>query len=174
MLRSYLSETDLKRLVHTEINHMEMLKAQGRFAPNRFDRVLVDVPCTADRHSLHAVQFSDSLFAHSRADERAALTKIQTELLTQAVIECKPGGLVVYSTCTLSPVQNEGVVSAVLGMFGNEDLAVESLEDMRAHFDYFFKFCAPSQTGKSMGLVIAPDIAKNFGPFYFCKLRKKK
>lgn len=41
-------------------------------------------------------------------------TKIGLALFSAGVRACKPGGTVVYSTCSLSPVQNDGVVYMAL------------------------------------------------------------
>lgn len=80
-------------------------------------------------------------------------------------------GTIVYSTCSLSPMQNEGVVSNVLNMFKENtefSLTVEPLDYLKHYFEYFFTFSAHCK----QGLIVAPDIKKNFGPFYLCKLKK--
>ncbi len=41
------------------------------------------------------------------------LIRLQTKLLIQAVERVKPGGVVVYSTCSIEPDENEGVVAVV-------------------------------------------------------------
>lgn len=92
---------------------------------------------------------------------------------SQAVRSCKPNGTIVYSTCSLSPIQNEGVVNSVLDHFANETkfkLEIESVDLLKRYFQYFFKF---SNTCK-MGLLVAPDIKSNFGPFYLCKIKKQQ
>ncbi len=75
-----------------------------------YDRVLVDAPCsgegTARRHP------------HLRKGAPPGLIRrmaaLQRRLLCRALELVKPGGVVVYSTCTLAPEENEGVVSYVL------------------------------------------------------------
>lgn len=79
---------------------------------NDFDRILVDVPCTIDRHSLR--EDDNNLFNPSRVKERLKLPELQSELLIQALKIVKVGGIVVYSTCSLSPIQNDGVVNMAL------------------------------------------------------------
>lgn len=81
-------------------------------AENDFDRILVDVPCTTDRHSVQ--ENDNNLFKSSRIKERLKLPELQSELLTQALKIVKVGGIVVYSTCSLSPIQNDGVVNMAL------------------------------------------------------------
>ncbi|KAH0476006.1 MAG: hypothetical protein KVP17_004259 [Porospora cf. gigantea B] len=78
-----------------------------------FDRVLVDAECTHDgsfRH-LEKVAHRDRFFDQTRLDE---LRPLQLALLARGYELCKKGGLVVYSTCSLSPLQNESLVHEFL------------------------------------------------------------
>ncbi len=84
----------------------------GEQFPGRalFDRVLVDAPCSAEgvaRRYPHLRQGA----ALGTIQRLAALQK---RLLTRALELVRPRGIVVYSTCTLAPEENEGVVSHVL------------------------------------------------------------
>jgi 16S rRNA (cytosine1407-C5)-methyltransferase len=82
----------------------------GRFAAGRFDRVLVDAPCSAEG------TLAKSPEAMIRWSEKSIskLATIQSKLLAAAYLALKPGGTLVYSTCTFAPEENEGVVSAFL------------------------------------------------------------
>ncbi|NWU16259.1 NSUN4 methyltransferase, partial [Cephalopterus ornatus] len=73
-----------------------------------FHKVLVDVPCTTDRHS--AMEEENNIFHKKRTKERQMLPMLQLQLLMAGILATKPGGEVVYSTCSLSPLQNECVV----------------------------------------------------------------
>lgn len=82
----------------------------------RFDRVVCDAPCTAQgtaRKDPTALQYSsqDSI-------EKAA--RLQYQLLEAAVHAAKVGGRIVYSTCTLTPEENEGVVLEILNKFSDQ------------------------------------------------------
>lgn len=82
----------------------------GRHMTERFDRVLCDAPCTAQgtiRKDPTALQYCSELSIMKAA-------KLQRELLEAAVHACKVGGRIVYSTCTLTPEENEEVVAALL------------------------------------------------------------
>jgi NOL1/NOP2/sun family putative RNA methylase len=75
----------------------------------RFDRVLADVPCTCEGTTRRNPEVM--LRWQLSSEEQA---RKQLELLTKAVHLCRPGGRVVYSTCTYAPEENEAVVDAVL------------------------------------------------------------
>lgn len=75
-----------------------------------FDAILVDVPCS------NTGVLNRRPEARWRSDENAMqeLVVLQTRLLLQACERVRPGGRVVYSTCSLEPEENRGVVDAVL------------------------------------------------------------
>jgi 16S rRNA (cytosine967-C5)-methyltransferase len=89
----------------------------------RFDRVLVDPPC------------SDLGTLASRPDARwrkagrpEALADLQRQILEAGAEALRPGGTLVYSTCTISPVENERLVAAFLAAhadFSATDLAAD-------------------------------------------------
>ncbi|CAF0892571.1 unnamed protein product [Brachionus calyciflorus] len=165
MIKSYIPENEFKRLINIEMNLPILHKADE----DRFDKVLVDVPCTNDRHSLHTDE--NNIFSKGRSEERASISKKQAELLTQGILSCKPNGTIIYSTCSLSPIQNEGVVNAVMNSFDGHSkftLKIEPLDYLKDYFEYFLKFSSSCKTG----LLVSPDIKKNFGPFYLCKISK--
>ena len=76
--------------------------------PTRFDRVLVDPPCSG----LGTLQGHPDLRWRMTPDAIAQLAAAQTSILAAAAKALKPGGALVYSTCTLSPVENEAIAEA--------------------------------------------------------------
>ncbi|CAN7053761.1 unnamed protein product [Brassica oleracea var. botrytis] len=85
-------------------------KSQG-FPPNSFDRVLLDAPCSALglRPRLFAgLESVISLRNHGR---------YQRKMLDQAVQLVRIGGILVYSTCTINPSENEAVVRYALDKY---------------------------------------------------------
>jgi len=88
-------------------------QAYGRIATERFDRVLLDAPCSSEGtlcRSLRALEiWSES------AIER--LSHTQRGLILSAYYALKPGGVMVYSTCTFAPEENEAVVTHLLKKF---------------------------------------------------------
>lgn len=77
-----------------------------------FDRVLVDVPCTTDRKAVMGSE--NNIFKSTRVRERLQLPELQAAILANCMRLVRPGGTVVYATCSLSPVQNDGVVHMAL------------------------------------------------------------
>jgi 16S rRNA (cytosine967-C5)-methyltransferase len=75
-----------------------------------FDRVLVDAPCS-DLGAL--ASRPDARWRKSpRAIER--LAEVQAKVLRNGVLALRPGGVLVYSTCTISRRENEDRVAALL------------------------------------------------------------
>lgn len=75
-----------------------------------FDRVLVDAPCSNTGVFRRRVD----LRWRVRPEELERLQRVQLALLHQAAAELKPGGTLVYSTCSLEPEENHQVVEAFL------------------------------------------------------------
>lgn len=57
---------------------------------------------------------TNSMFKGDRVRERLLLPELQSSILAQCLQLLKPGGSLVYSTCSLSPIQNDGVVNMAL------------------------------------------------------------
>ncbi len=86
----------------------------GLWFPDTFDYVLLDAPCSME--NLHP---GDKDKREIKAAERGRLAGRQVQLLLSALAACKPSGQVVYSTCTLAPEEDEGVLDAVLRQTGD-------------------------------------------------------
>jgi len=86
-----------------------------------YDRVLVDPPCT----DLGALASRPDARWRKSADQAERLAVLQRAILARAAAALRPGGTLVYSTCTISKAENEDVVSAVLS--GDGDLHADEL-----------------------------------------------
>ena len=75
-----------------------------------FDRVLVDAPCSGEG----TLRGDGGRIRSPRSSFRQHITGLQERLLRRAVSLTRPGGVILYSTCTFAPEENEGVVSRVL------------------------------------------------------------
>jgi len=71
-----------------------------------FDRILVDAPCS----NTGAMRRRVDVRWRIRPQEIARLQTLQLELLANAAVQLKPGGVLVYSTCSLEPEENHDVV----------------------------------------------------------------
>ena len=86
-----------------------------------YDRVLVDAPCS----NTGVMRRRVDLRWRIRAEEIERLRAAQLNLLDAAAIQVKPGGTLVYSTCSLEPEENEAVVKAFLEKHDNFRLQKE-------------------------------------------------
>ena len=75
-----------------------------------FDGVLVDVPCTGSG----TTRKNPDVWGKWRPSSGRSLHSLQYDLLSRAIAVTRPGGRVVYSTCSLDPIENEAVVSRVV------------------------------------------------------------
>jgi NOL1/NOP2/sun family putative RNA methylase len=76
----------------------------------KFDRVLLDPPCSAE--GTYRAGQQPTLNGNPRAARH--LVRVQKELLQRALAVLRPGGTLVYSTCTYDPEENEAVVNGAL------------------------------------------------------------
>uniref|UniRef100_A0A3P8T7E3 5-cytosine rRNA methyltransferase NSUN4 n=1 Tax=Amphiprion percula TaxID=161767 RepID=A0A3P8T7E3_AMPPE len=131
--------------------------------------VLVDVPCTTDRHSL--MEDDNNIFNKIRVGERRRLPQLQLELLLAGIEAACPGGEILYSTCTLSQNQNQGVVEQAICLAReNHGIQLEavSLRPLTQMFRNTFHFAPDLHLGE----MVIPHLAANFGPIYMCKLKR--
>ena len=90
--------------------------ALERFDRGAFDGALADVPCTCEGT---VRKNADALDDVGPAASRH-IASLQRDILERAVALTRPGGTVVYSTCTFAPEENEAVVDAVASAGGAE------------------------------------------------------
>jgi NOL1/NOP2/sun family putative RNA methylase len=91
--------------------------------PEYFDRTLVDVPCSMEGR----IRCDDPKTYQDWSPKKIKqLAKLQKYLLRSAVSATRVGGTIVYSTCTLAPEENEGVIEWVVGKTPDA-LAVEKI-----------------------------------------------
>jgi 16S rRNA (cytosine967-C5)-methyltransferase len=79
-----------------------------RFAPQSFDRILLDAPCSG----FGVIRRKPELKWRKSEADITALSALQQDLLRRVGKLLKPGGALVYSTCTIEREENESVVEA--------------------------------------------------------------
>ncbi|OIW16306.1 hypothetical protein TanjilG_19022 [Lupinus angustifolius] len=122
--KAYVSKADIRK------NMRRMRNGPGRnqclvakvdrskgFSPDSFDRVLLDAPCSA-------LGLRPRLFAGEETVESLRKhAKYQRKMFDQAVQLARPGGVIVYSTCTINPGENEALVRYALDKYKYLSLA---------------------------------------------------
>jgi 16S rRNA (cytosine967-C5)-methyltransferase len=87
-----------------------VLSSALRLQPSAFDRILVDAPCS----NTGVMRRRVDLRWRVQPEEILRLQQTQFALLEQAAARLKPGGVLVYSTCSLEPEENQEVVNRFL------------------------------------------------------------
>lgn len=107
-----LIEETAARLGHRQIQAAvgDGRKSAERFGAETFDRVLVDAPCSG----LGVIKRKPDIKYTKTPDDFDRLQKIQLDLLDEAVKVLKPGGILVYSTCTVDTIENRGTAEQFL------------------------------------------------------------
>ncbi len=95
--------------------------AAGPHEPGAYDRVLVDPPCS----DLGTLRSRPDARWRKTADQPARLAGTQGAILRAGADALRPGGVLVYSTCTVSPRENEDVIAALLAE--RRDLELDDL-----------------------------------------------
>ena len=90
---------------------------EGKPQKNRylkFDRILADVPCSGDG----TARKNYSVWKDWNPSNALGLYVIQSRILVRALQMLKVGGRVVYSTCSMNPVENEAVIASAIDRCG--------------------------------------------------------
>jgi len=103
LARSGLSNVHPVAIAHENDTHVKRLAG-------KCDRVLVDAPCSG----LGTLRRNPDLKWRQSPQSIAELTVKQASILAAAAKLLKPGGRLVYATCSLMPEENEGIVDAFL------------------------------------------------------------
>jgi len=118
-----------------------------------FDVVLVDAPCSG----LGVIRKKPDI-RYKDPEPLAALPAIQSEILANASRYVKPGGVLLYSTCTVLKRENEDVVRSFLA--GHEDFSTEA-------------FTLPGPIGEvNEGMITLWPHMHGTDGFFICKMRK--
>ena len=150
-LAQYLPSNLVKEITLTSFDGRRF----GLHRPESFDTILLDAPCSSERHVL----LDQKELAHWKPKRSKQLSELQFSLLCSAFASLKPGGLLLYSTCALAPQENEIQIERLIKKRPDQvEVASHPLLDK-----YFEK--------RSHGYLALPDLQR-MGPLYCCLLKK--
>ena len=107
--------------VFPSIKMPSIASSDGKPVSNRylkFDRILADVPCSGDG----TMRKNLEIWGKWTPSNGLGLHATQVRILIRALQMLKVGGRVVYSTCSMNPVEDEAVVAAAIERCGGSDL----------------------------------------------------
>lgn len=133
-----------------------------------FDKVLVDAPCSGEARFIDGVPKTYGFWSEHKIKQVAYR---QHKLIMAAWSTVKPGGEMVYSTCTMAPEENEARISKFLSRVDDAEVIPVKLKDL--------KTLAPVKTWKDKPydervdgtLRILPT--KDVEGFYIARIKKK-
>jgi len=151
--RLELAEKAAKRLGLKSINFIEddTVKFKNESGV-QYDRILFDAPCTGTG----VFSKRPDMKWRRKNDDMVRITSLQKAILRNAVSLVKPGGVIVYSTCSLEPEENEDIVNWFVNKY---DFSIE-------RDDHFKNFEIDG------GYLIFPHLMDGAGAFA-AKLRNK-
>ena len=153
-----LINENAQRLHVADVVQAEKLDARQvaeEFPAETFDRILVDAPCSG----LGLMRRKPDIKYHKTANDFQNLPKIQLEILESVAPTLKQWGIMVYSTCTITPEENQEVVAAFLAKHPEfEKIEIVANENVQA-------------VVKEQELVLYPHQYMTDG-FFICCMRK--
>jgi 16S rRNA (cytosine967-C5)-methyltransferase len=148
---------NLQRLRRTAHLVTADLRDESAWRPEQpFDRILVDAPCSATG----VIRRHPDIKLLRRPADIAALALTQHRILERCLQLLKPGGLLLYSTCSVLPAENERIVEAVLA--GAPRARVLALPDEVR--------LPPDSLARSIGMQLLPGNAAQTDGFYYACL----
>jgi tRNA (cytosine49-C5)-methyltransferase len=135
--------------------------------PEYFDKTLVDVPCSMEGR----IRLDDpKTYEDWKLGKVKELETKQKYLLRSAISATKVGGVIVYSTCTLAPEENEGVLDWILKKVGDA-IEIEKIEIPNLEFKPGIKeWNKPFSAATTAAARIHPSQKKE--GFFIAKIRK--
>lgn len=137
-----------------------------------FDRVLVDPPCSG----LGTLQRHPDLLLHAGPRRIQELSALQRALLLAGVKALRPGGVLLYATCTISPGENEAMVAGALGE--RRDLELLDLgardEQLRLARAYERPPCAGVAGAIARCALLTLPSRDHTAGFFYAALRKRE
>jgi tRNA (cytosine49-C5)-methyltransferase len=139
----------------------------GYLAPEYFDKVLLDAPCSLEG----TIRNTPEVLTDWKESKIKRLSKLQKGLINSAYKCLRPGGVLVYSTCTFAPEENEAVIDYLLNKYSDvscEPIVVSNIKTRPAILNW-----GDAQFDKSIknAIRIYPQDNDTEG-FFVAKIRK--
>jgi 16S rRNA (cytosine967-C5)-methyltransferase len=150
-----------RRLGLRSVSVIEADAREAGMAPG-FDRVLLDAPCS----DLGTLASRPDARWRKSPDTIDRLVGLQRELLRNAAAALRPGGVLVYSTCTISRGENEDQIAALLRDSEAGEVAPLDLDDLGRRAP------DPASTSDSRCLQLRPDPHRTTG-FFIARLARR-
>ncbi len=122
-VRGLIGNVDRAGCLNVAICRMDGIRL-GRAVEGTFDRVLVDAPCTCEG----TIRRSDEALDRWSVAASERFGRLQKGLIVAGFRALKPGGKMVYSTCTIAPEENEEVVTYLLARCSDAETCEIELE----------------------------------------------
>lgn len=133
--------------------------------PNYFDKVLTDAPCSMEgRFRLN----DPKSYKDWSLKKIKVLSFLQKRLLHSAFYAVKPGGIIVYSTCTLGPEENEEVIQYLL----DKESGYVEVINTEIKFDESIKKWKNKTFDKAIGKTIRIFPTQEVEGFFVAKIRR--
>ena len=122
--KALLRNIELNGIPNIVVLSEEPGKLSGRFH-SYFDKILVDAPCSGE-----GMFRKDPLMVREWSPDKVEkYGALQKEIIIEAAKMLKPGGMMIYSTCTFAPEENEQTIEYLLGKFDEFSLVELPLYD---------------------------------------------
>ena len=138
----------------------------GNLYPEFFDAILVDAPCSGEGTGFK----SDAAYKWRKEESINKIVWLQEHIVTSAVKACKPGGIIIYSTCTLNPFENELQIKKLLDKYGD---ALEILPIDVENKSPGIVYTSENATGHEDKMLRCRPHIHHTGGFFVCVMRKK-
>ncbi len=179
IIANELSADRRNRLINVLDEHLPAEKRQqirvtgydaskmSKYGQNLYDRILLDAPCSSERHVLqkekYLIQWTENRIK--------GLAQRQWSLLSAAFLILKPQGYLVYSTCALSELENDGVLEKLLKKYKNSVELIPAKNNKLSEIDKETTINTLYEKTK-YGNIFLPDRAKGAGPIFFSVIKK--
>lgn len=140
----------------------------GQHFPEKFDKVLLDAPCSGEGLFLTS---RSQTYRYWRQNQINQFRKTQRKLLDNAIIATKPNGLILYSTCTLNPEENELLVAEALKRHSGK-IRIETIKTKLPRFSPGLTIVGGQQLSQNFRQSIRIIPNQDFEGFYCCLLKK--